>query len=253
MTTLRHMYTKPRRTFRWVYLVLAAIATIALLSNCSAVKKTTHKLETETSSEIKKGVDTTKTITQASQATSSSTTVTGSEENLEAETELNVEFVPTRTDGITAADYMDTTIAGTRITGNGPASSITVSPTGDIQITGNIKNANYKGKGTRQKKDSTRTTDTASGSQLTVIENKGIDTTTGKTVTKTKETDTKKVKIGSPAGVWIPALIGIVVLGFCAWKFGWLKKRKQDPANKNNNPLVKSTYSPPAPPSPPKS
>jgi len=252
MSTIRQLYTRPPRTFRWVYLFLLAVATIILLANCSAVKKTTHKSETETSAEIKKGVDTTKTTTQATQATSSSTTETGSEEKLEVESELNVEFVPHRTDGITAADYLDTTIAGTRITGNGPASSISVSATGDIKITGNIKNANYKGKGTRQKKDSTRTTDTASGSQLTVTKNKGIDTTAGKTVTKTKETDTKKVKIGSPAGVWIPVLLGIVVLGFCAWKFGWLKRKKQDPNDKNNNTLVKSTYSPPAPPPPSK-
>lgn len=224
-------------------LIIAALA----VASCSAVKRTQHKTEIEQSSQVAKGIDTSSKVKVETHKTTDQEATTGSQLKEQVHKELTVDFIGPLNSGVNANDYVDTTIGGTRISANGPLSSITLSPSGAITIQGKVKSATYKETGSREKRDTATAKASTEENTATVTENRGIDTTKAESVTKITDTDTKKVKIGSPAAIWVPVLFGGLILLYLAWRFGWLrKKRKAD--DKDDNSLSKMTYSPPPPP-----
>lgn len=237
------------------FLLAIAVATVA---SCSAVKKSQHKATFESSTQEKKGIDTTATTKSSSAKTTTQAGGSVAESTYVATRELTVEFVepsqPTApspiNSGVTAQDYLDTTIGGTRVRSNGPKSSITVLPGGGITIHGQAKSLKFKETGTGKLKDSSFNTQQIQENTASEIKKQGIDTTASINDTKVTQSDTEKRKIGSPAGVWIPVALGGLVILILAWRFGFLRRKKQDPDDKNSNPLVKGSYTPPAPPSP---
>lgn len=227
--------------------ILLAVA-VTMMASCNVAKKTQHKQSTEINTTDQAGIDTTKKETITENKTVAGSVDTGSSESTETKKELTVDFEP-RNDGITADDYVKKDIGGVQVKTNQP-SNINLKPDGSIEIKGNVKKLNYRETGKTEKKDTTHAVVNTQENKSATVENKGIDTSKHEVAIVATESSSSKFTWRPSPLLLIFGILGLIVFGYCAWRFRWfgfLFKRK-DKDDKNKNTLTSVKYSPPKPP-----
>lgn len=200
-------------------------------SRCSAVKRSQHKSTTDLAVKEQKGIDTSSNTVQKSFTITEGQGMQGEGYNKDVTREIVVDFPVRPPINSNTQDYTDT---------------ITVSPEGIIKIQGSPKKIRYRETDKSRSVDTSKNYKKIQESVVINTDQKGIDTSKAENSLRTEVTESNKKKIGSPAGVWIPIALGGLAILIVAWRFGFLRRRKNDDDKAGS--LKNMTYSPPTPP-----